>query len=210
VDAPECSQKGNSSNRARSGIVFCRPVTAQKSDWRRYTTGARCARGRPDPDFPRAVRALLNVAIYAVVALQSARRRPLHSQLPSRSSWALGCSLVLAAFFLCASAISSASFAYSSIEHMGIITFAFGMGGQWRPSAHSAYDRFHSLTKSASFFAGAMRLRRPARISWPNIRGLITLSPTVRLGLMMGSLAILGMPPFGGFLQASSSSSPPP
>jgi len=32
-----------------------------------------------------------------------------------------------------------------------------------------------------------------------NIRGLITVSPTVGWGLMMGSLAILGMPPFGVF-----------
>jgi hydrogenase-4 component F len=31
------------------------------------------------------------------------------------------------------------------------------------------------------------------------IRGLITLSPTVGWGLMMGSLAILGLPPFGVF-----------
>jgi hydrogenase-4 component F len=31
------------------------------------------------------------------------------------------------------------------------------------------------------------------------IRGLITLSPTVGWGLMVGSLAILGMPPFGVF-----------
>jgi hydrogenase-4 component F len=32
-----------------------------------------------------------------------------------------------------------------------------------------------------------------------DIRGLITLSPTIGWGLMMGSLAILGMPPFGVF-----------
>jgi hydrogenase-4 component F len=32
-----------------------------------------------------------------------------------------------------------------------------------------------------------------------DIRGLITLSPSVGWGLMMGSLAILGMPPFGVF-----------
>ncbi len=45
-------------------------------------------------------------------------------------------------------------FAYSSIEHMGIITFAFGMGGAARelrrPAAH---DHAFSLTKSAIFFA---------------------------------------------------------
>ena len=32
-----------------------------------------------------------------------------------------------------------------------------------------------------------------------NIRGLITLSPTIGWGLMMGTLAILGTPPFGVF-----------
>jgi hydrogenase-4 component F len=32
-----------------------------------------------------------------------------------------------------------------------------------------------------------------------DIRGLVTLSPTVGWGLMMGTLAILGMPPFGVF-----------
>jgi hydrogenase-4 component F len=32
-----------------------------------------------------------------------------------------------------------------------------------------------------------------------DIRGLITVSPTIGWGLMMGSLAILGMPPFGVF-----------
>ena len=32
-----------------------------------------------------------------------------------------------------------------------------------------------------------------------NIRGLITVSPTIGWGLLLGSLAILGMPPFGIF-----------
>ena len=32
-----------------------------------------------------------------------------------------------------------------------------------------------------------------------DIRGLITISPTIGWGLMLGTLAILGMPPFGVF-----------
>ena len=44
-------------------------------------------------------------------------------------------------------------FAYSSIEHMGIITFAFGMGGPIANFAGLLHMTMHSLTKSAIFFA---------------------------------------------------------
>ena len=37
--------------------------------------------------------------------------------------------MVVAAFFLSRQKDVKRLFAYSSIEHMGIITFAFGMGG---------------------------------------------------------------------------------
>ena len=43
-------------------------------------------------------------------------------------------------------------FAYSSIEHMGIITFAFGMGGPLANFAGLLHMTLHSLTKSAIFF----------------------------------------------------------
>ena len=44
-------------------------------------------------------------------------------------------------------------FAYSSIEHMGIIVFAFGMGGPLANFAGLLHMVMHSLTKSAIFFA---------------------------------------------------------
>ena len=44
-------------------------------------------------------------------------------------------------------------FAYSSIEHMGIIVFAFGMGGPLANFAGLLHMTMHSLTKSAIFFA---------------------------------------------------------
>ena len=44
-------------------------------------------------------------------------------------------------------------FAYSSIEHMGIVTFAFGMGGPFANFAGLLHMTMHSLTKSAIFFA---------------------------------------------------------
>ena len=57
----------------------------------------------------------------------------------------------------------------------------------------------HSLTKSAIFFAVGHACQKAGTQVMDNIRGLIVISPTVGWGLMIGTLAILGMPPFGVF-----------
>jgi hydrogenase-4 component F len=90
-------------------------------------------------------------------------------------------------------------FAYSSIEHMGIITFAFGMGGAVASFAGLLHMTVHSLTKSAIFFAVGHATQKAGTQAMEDIRGLITLSPVVGWGLVLGALAILGMPPFGVF-----------
>ena len=108
-------------------------------------------------------------------------------------------SLVFAAFMLYRRRDIKRMFAYSSIEHMGIITFAFGMGGPVANFAALLHMTVHSLTKSAIFFTVGHAAQKAGSQLMENIRGLITLSPTIGWGLMMGSLAILGMPPFGVF-----------
>ena len=143
---------------------------------------------------------LLNVAMYAVVRCKVLVEGSLHSQLPSRMLMGFGLlSVVLAAFFLWRQRDIKRLFAYSSIEHMGIITFAFGMGGAVANFAALLHMTVHSLTKSAIFFAVGHAAQKSGTQVMDNIRGLITLSPTVGWGLMLGSLAILGMPPFGVF-----------
>ena len=143
---------------------------------------------------------LLNVAIYAVVRCKVLVEGSLHSQLPARMLMGFGLlSVLLAAFFLWRQRDIKRLFAYSSIEHMGIITFAFGMGGPVATFAALLHMTVHSLTKSAIFFAAGHAAQKAGSQLMENIRGLITLSPTIGWGLMMGSLAILGMPPFGVF-----------
>jgi hydrogenase-4 component F len=143
---------------------------------------------------------LLNVAIYAVVRCKVLVEGSLQSPLPSHMLMAFGLlSVVLAAFFLWRQRDIKRLFAYSSIEHMGIITFAFGMGGPVANFAALLHMTVHSLTKSAIFFAVGHAAQKAGSQLMDDIRGLITLSPTVGWGLMMGSLAILGMPPFGVF-----------
>jgi hydrogenase-4 component F len=82
---------------------------------------------------------------------------------------------------------------------MGLITFAFGMGGAVANFAGLLHMTVHSLTKSAIFFAVGHAAQNAGTQIMANIRGLIAISPTVGWGLMLGTLAILGMPPFGVF-----------
>src|SRR5580704_16876121 len=143
---------------------------------------------------------LLNVAIYAVVRCKVLVEGSLHSQLPSQMLMGFGLlSVVVAVFLLWRQRDIKRLFAYSSIEHMGIITFAFGMGGPVANFAALLHMTVHSLTKSAIFFTVGHAAQKAGSQLIEDIRGLITLSPAIGWGLMMGSLAILGMPPFGVF-----------
>jgi hydrogenase-4 component F len=108
-------------------------------------------------------------------------------------------SLIFAALMLYRRRDIKRLFAYSSIEHMGIITFAFCMGGPLANFAGLLHMTMHSLTKSAIFFAvghiaqarGTQRLKK--------ITGLAHSNPLLAWGLGVGVVAIAGIPPFGIF-----------
>ena len=143
---------------------------------------------------------LLNVALYAVVRSKVLVEGSLHSELPSMMLMGFGLlSVVLASLLLWRQRDIKRLFAYSSIEHMGIATFAFGMGGPIANFAALLHMTVHSLTKSSIFFTAGHAAQKTGTQLIDGIRGLITLSPSVGWGLMLGSLAILGVPPFGVF-----------
>ena len=143
---------------------------------------------------------LLNVALYTVVRSKVLVEGSLHSRLPSVLLMGFGLvSVVVASLLLWRQRDIKRLFAYSSIEHMGIATFAFGMGGPIANFAALLHMTVHSLTKSSIFFTAGHAAQKAGTQIMEHIRGLITLSPTVGWGLMLGSLAILGVPPFGVF-----------
>jgi hydrogenase-4 component F len=124
----------------------------------------------------------------------------LHSELPGQMLMGFGLlSAIVAAFFLWRQRDIKRLFAYSSIEHMGIITFAFGMGGPIANFAALLHMTVHSLTKSAIFFAVGHAAQKAGTQVMDDIRGVLALNPTVGWGLMLGTIAILGVPPFGVF-----------
>ena len=109
-------------------------------------------------------------------------------------------SLVFAAFMLYRRRDIKRMFAYSSIEHMGIITFAFGMGGPLANFAGLLHMTMHSLTKSAIFFAvgHVAQVKGTQRIA--DMGGLTETHPMLGWSLVLGVVAIAGLPPLGIFM----------
>ncbi len=143
---------------------------------------------------------LLNVALYAVLRSKVLADGALQSHLAGNLMMGFGLvSVVASVFLLLRQKDVKRMFAYSSIEHMGLMTFAFGMGGPIANFAGLLHMTVHSLVKSAIFFAVGHAAQKAGTQLMDEIRGLIKVSPTVAWGLMLGSLAILGMPPFGVF-----------
>lgn len=143
---------------------------------------------------------LLNVALYAVIRCKILADGAIGSVLPGRMLMGFGLlTAVIGAFLLWRQRDIKRLFGYSSIEHMGIITFAFGLGSPIANFAALLHMTLHSLTKSSIFFTAGHASQTAGTQHMDDIRGLVTISPTIGWGLILGSIAILGMPPFGIF-----------
>ena len=143
---------------------------------------------------------LLNVALYAVVRSKVLVDGALGHGFAGNLMMGFGLlSIVVAAFSLQRQKDVKRLFSYSSVEHMGLMAFAFGMGGATATFAGLLHMTVHSLTKSAIFFAVGHAVQKVGSQAIDDIRGLINVSPQVGWALMLGGLAILGMPPFGVF-----------
>lgn len=144
---------------------------------------------------------LLNVALYAVLRFKLLMAANGAAIAPGSLMITMGLtSLIFAAFMLYRRRDIKRMFAYSSIEHMGIITFAFGIGGPLANFAGLLHMTMHSLTKSAIFFAVGQiaQVKKTQRID--DIRGLTVSHPVLGWGLVLGVVAIAGLPPMGVFM----------
>jgi hydrogenase-4 component F len=144
---------------------------------------------------------LLNVALYAVLRFKMVMSANGMALSPGPLMIGMGISsLLLAAFMLYRRKEIKRLFAYSSIEHMGIITFAFGMGGTLANFAGLLHMTMHSLAKSAIFFAVGVisQIAGTKRIS--DIRGLTVSHPVLGWLFLFSVAAIAGLPPMGVFM----------
>jgi hydrogenase-4 component F len=144
---------------------------------------------------------LLNVALYAVLRFKMLMAVNPDVIAPGPLMVTIGLvTLIFAAFMLYRRRDIKRLFAYSSIEHMGIIVFAFGMGGPLANFAGLLQMTMHSLTKSAIFFAVGHVAQAKGTQKIAGIRGLTQSHPVLGWTLVVGVLAIAGMPPLGIFM----------
>jgi hydrogenase-4 component F len=144
---------------------------------------------------------LLNVALYVLLRFKILLTANAAALAPGGLMIGMGLmSLGFGALMLYRRRDIKRMFAYSSIEHMGIITFAFGMGGPLASFAGLFHMTMHSLTKSAIFFAVGHVSQAKGTQKIADIRGLTESHPVLGWALVLGVVAIAGMPPFGLFM----------
>lgn len=90
-------------------------------------------------------------------------------------------------------------FAYSSIEHMGLISIALGLGTPLAYLAGFLHILMHSLSKTAAFLSSGAIIQRFHTQTMSQLKGLSSSVPISGWCILLSSFIILGMPPSGLF-----------
>ncbi|HEU4391174.1 MAG TPA: hydrogenase 4 subunit F, partial [Blastocatellia bacterium] len=144
---------------------------------------------------------LLNVGLYALMRFKSIADISLGPRHSSRLLMGVGLlSIAVAAAFLLAQRNYKRMLAYSSVEHMGIICLGLGFGGYWGTFGALLHVINHALSKSLLFMLSANILTMYRAIDIRRVRGLLRASPVTGGAFLAGTLALLGLPPFGLFI----------
>jgi len=143
---------------------------------------------------------LLNIALFAILRFKLVLS---HTEIAAFSSHLLlifgFLSLLFAAFSLLRQHKLKRLFAYSSIEHMGLISIALGIGTPLSYLAGFLHILTHSLSKTAVFFSIGSILQRFHTQAVNQLKGLTTAVPLNGWCLLLCSFALLGLPPSGLF-----------
>ncbi|MBI1737475.1 MAG: hypothetical protein HYR51_20065 [Candidatus Rokubacteria bacterium] len=144
---------------------------------------------------------LLSVGLYAVLRFKAVVDLAAGPDFSARLLQGLGLvSIGIAALFLWAPANFKRMLAYSSIEHIGLVSLGLGFGGPWGLAGAMLHVANHALAKSALFvLAGRIRAAYgSAEIA--SVTGLGRAMPLTARGFLVAMLALMGLPPFGLFV----------
>jgi hydrogenase-4 component F len=154
----------------------------------------------PSPASAMLSAALLNTGMYAIVRFQ-ALAVPELGRYTNRVLLVFGfASIVIGALFMVRRGNFKRLFAYSSIEHMGIVSVALGFGGTLGLYGALLHTLNHAIGKCVVFLTSGEVVHRWRSREASDVTGALGAAPLVGGVLLLGSLAILGTPPFGLFL----------
>jgi hydrogenase-4 component F len=155
----------------------------------------------PSPASAMLSAALLNIGMYAIIRFLAIAKAGLGPEFPQTVLLVFGfLSVVIGVLFMVRRGNFKRLFAYSSVEHMGIIAVALGFGGVLGLYGALLHTLNHAFAKAVLFLStGDVALRYRTREA-AGVRGLLAAVPLTGAALLLGSFAVLGSPPFGLFL----------
>ncbi|MGQ0285879.1 hydrogenase 4 subunit F [Pasteurellaceae bacterium 22721_9_1] len=144
---------------------------------------------------------LLNCAMLVVLRYYTIISKTVGFTYPQMLMLVFGLlSVAIAALFIIVQSDIKRLLAYSSIENMGLISFAFGLGGPLGILAGLLHTINHSLAKTLLFCTSGNILLKYKTRDMNKIRGLWKVSPITAILFAAGALALGGIPPFNVFV----------
>lgn len=155
----------------------------------------------PSPASAMLSAALLNTGMYAIIRFQALTHAQLGTHYAARILLIFGfASVLVGALFIVLRGNYKRLFAYSSVEHMGIIAIALGFGGVLGLYGALLHTLTHAIGKAVLFLtSGDVVLRYRTRLI-DEVRGVLSVTPLTGVALLLAALAVAGSPPFGLFL----------
>ncbi|MEW6401863.1 MAG: hydrogenase 4 subunit F [Chloroflexota bacterium] len=109
-------------------------------------------------------------------------------------------SVAAAAFFMYVQRDIKRLLAYSSMENIGLIVLAFGLGGPFGIFAGLLQAINHSLVKSLMFCTSGNILIKYHSRSLDKVQGMLQAIPVTGVLMIVGALALVGVPPLNIFV----------
>lgn len=144
---------------------------------------------------------LINCAMYALMRYNAVIGRAIGTGFTQNLLFAFGVSsMVFAGLLIVVQRDLKRLLAYSSIEHMGIIAIGVGLGGTLGLYGALLHVFNHSVGKSLLFFTAGNVRENFGTLRMDRIGGLGRSAPWTAAALVAGTVAIVGLPPFGLFV----------
>lgn len=144
--------------------------------------------------------ALLNTALLGLIRFGIVAEHAVHGHLIQHLFIGFGLLSVLVAFpFILVQQDFKRMLAFSTVEHMGIIAVALGIGGPLGYFAALLQMFNHAMGKSLLFLTAGNVNQKYETKQIDEVAGLIRVMPFTGLVLLVGTLAITGVPPFNLF-----------
>ena len=144
---------------------------------------------------------LLKTAIYAILRFGVIVIKGVGFQYFGNLMILLGLiSLIISSGFILVQKDLKRLLAYSSIEHIGIISIGFGLGAPLAVAGALLHVFNHAVTKSLMFFGAGNIVGAYQKHNMNSIRGVIAARPFTGIMMLLGVFALIGIPPFSIFV----------